>query len=69
MQTVSKFTCEAHESSLSGLLPQPLHVFVVDVDQVDSLQPECFGGHDHLLPGVKKLPGILGPRGAYGGRK
>lgn len=31
------FTCEAHESTFSGLLPQPLHIFVVDVDQVNSL--------------------------------
>lgn len=31
------FTCEAHESAFSGLLPQPLHIFVVDVDQVNSL--------------------------------
>lgn len=59
------FTCEAHESSLSGLSPQPFHVFVVDVDQVDSLQPESFGGHDHLLPRVEQLPGILRPRGPY----
>ena len=57
------FTCEAHESSLSGLLPQPLHIFVVDVHQVNSLQPKRFRGHNHLLPGVEELPGILGPCG------
>lgn len=57
------FTCEAHESSLSGLSPQPLYVFVVDVDQVDSLQPKRFGRHNHLLPRVKELAGIFGSRG------
>lgn len=56
-------TCEAHESSLFGLSPQPLHIFVVDVDQVDSLQPKSFGDHNHLLPCVKELPGIFRPRG------
>lgn len=60
------FTGEAHESALSGLLPQALHVLVVDVDQVDGLQSKSFGGHDHLLPGVEELPGIFGPRGTWG---
>lgn len=61
--TTWNFTCEAHESSLSGLLPQPLHIFVVNVDQINSLQSKCFGGHNNLLPCIKKLPGILSPRG------
>lgn len=58
-----KCTCEAHESAFSGLLPQSLHVFVVDVNQVDSLKPKGFGGHNHLLPCIEKLPGIFSPCG------
>lgn len=57
------FTCETHESSFSGLLSQSLHVFVVDVNQVDGLQPECFGCHNHLLSGVQELSGIFSPCG------
>lgn len=57
-------TGEAHESALSGLPPQTVHVFVVDVDQVDGLQPKGFSGDNHLLPGVQQLCGVFGARGA-----
>lgn len=66
LQTKKKnriFTCETHESSFSGLLPQSLHIFVVNVNQVDGLQPKCFGRHNHLLSRVQELFGISCPCG------
>lgn len=60
----SQRTSETHKRALSGLLPQSFHILIVDVNKVDRLETECFGGDHHFLPGIQEFFSIFSACGS-----
>lgn len=60
----SQRTSEAHECALSGLLPQSFHILIVDVNKVDRLETERFGGDHHFLPSVQEFFSVFSACGS-----
>lgn len=46
-------TGKAHERTLSGLVPQPFFIMIVNMHKVDSLQAKGFSGDHHFLTSIQ----------------